>query len=56
MAAGLPLIGYGIIFHTSVVGKLLIVAGALITIGSLLGWGMEPLEEPHHEPETEEAH
>lgn len=56
MAAGLPLIGYGIIYHTSLVGKLLIVAGAVVAIGSLLGWGMEPLEEPHHDPETEEAH
>jgi cytochrome c oxidase subunit 1 len=46
MAAGLPLIGYGIIFHTSVVGKALIVLGALVTLAALIGWGVEPLEEP----------
>ncbi len=57
-AAGLPLIGYGIIFHTSTVGKLLIAFGAIVTIAALLGWGMEPLEEEHGELslETAEAH
>ena len=44
MAMGLPLIAYGIIFHRGLPGKALIVLGALITIGSLLGWGMEPLD------------
>jgi cytochrome c oxidase subunit 1 len=53
-ASGLPIIAYGIIFHTSLAGKLLIGLGALITIGSLLGWGIEPLEEGHLEPA--EAH
>jgi cytochrome c oxidase subunit 1 len=47
MAAGLPLIGYGIIFHTSAVGKALIVVGVLISLVALIGWGAEPLEEPH---------
>jgi cytochrome c oxidase subunit 1 len=49
MALGLPLIAYGIIWHTDLWGKLLIGLGALTTIGGLLGWGMEPLEEPHDE-------
>ncbi|MEX1043508.1 MAG: cytochrome ubiquinol oxidase subunit I, partial [Acidimicrobiia bacterium] len=61
MAAGLPLIAYGIIYHQGLAGKLLIAIGAVITIGSLLGWGMEPLEEPHdgggdHAEEMAEAH
>ncbi len=47
MAVGLPLIAFGIIYHLSAAGKALIVVGATITIGALLGWGMEPLEEPH---------
>jgi cytochrome c oxidase subunit 1 len=50
MAAGLPLIGYGIIFHTSAVGKALIVLGALLSLSALIGWGAEPLEEAHHSP------
>jgi cytochrome c oxidase subunit 1 len=47
MAAGLPLIGYGIIFHTSALGKALIAVGVLISLVALIGWGAEPLEEPH---------
>jgi cytochrome c oxidase subunit 1 len=55
MALGLPLIAYGIIWHTALWGKLLIGLGALIAVSGLLGWGMEPLDEPHdshddHEP------
>ena len=45
MAAGLPLIGYGIIFHTSALGKALIVIGVLLSLTALIGWGAEPLEE-----------
>jgi cytochrome c oxidase subunit 1 len=55
-AAGLPLIGYGIIFHTSVVGLALLVLGPAVTIGALLGWGMEPVEEPHEAHEPAGAH
>jgi hypothetical protein len=42
---------YGVIYHTSAAGKALIAIGALITLSSLIGWGIEPLEEPmeHHE-------
>jgi cytochrome c oxidase subunit 1 len=54
MAAGLPLIAYGILFHVTPVGKALIVFGALLSLGSLLGWAMEPLEEGH--PTPAEAH
>jgi len=54
MAAGLPLIGYGIILHTSAVGKALIVLGALLSLSALIGWAAEPLEEAHHSPA--EAH
>ncbi|MCI0678740.1 MAG: cytochrome c oxidase subunit I [Actinobacteria bacterium] len=52
MAVGIPLVFYGIIYHTSAWGKALIVVGALIMLAALIGWGMEPLEEPH-EPEQE---
>ncbi|MBA3360965.1 MAG: cytochrome c oxidase subunit I [Acidimicrobiia bacterium] len=50
MAAGLPLIAYGIIFHLSLFGKALIVVGALLSLAALIGWGSEPLEEAHMEP------
>jgi cytochrome c oxidase subunit 1 len=50
MAAGLPLIGYGIIFHTSAVGKALIAIGVLLSLSALMGWATEPLEEGHHGP------
>ena len=47
MAAGLPLIAYGIIFHRSIAGKALIVLGVIIALAALIGWGSEPLEEAH---------
>jgi cytochrome c oxidase subunit 1 len=49
MAAGLPMIAYGIIFHLSMFGKALIVLGALLSLAALIGWGSEPLEEAHQE-------
>lgn len=51
MAMGLPIIFYGIIYHTTMWGKVMIALGALISLAALIGWGMEPLEEPeeHHE-------
>ncbi|HEX2155216.1 MAG TPA: cytochrome c oxidase subunit I [Acidimicrobiia bacterium] len=54
MAAGLPLIGYGVIYHVAAWGKALIVVGVLIVIGSLIGWGIEPLEDEHG-PEHDEV-
>lgn len=58
VAAGLPLIGYGVIFHTGIVGKILLGLGALVTLGGLIGWGMEPIEDDAAELaiETAEAH
>jgi len=52
VAVGLPLIGYGVIFHTGIVGKALIAVGALVTLGGLIGWGMEPLEDEHEPAEV----
>jgi cytochrome c oxidase subunit 1 len=51
MAAGLPLVFYGIIYHEAMWGKALIVIGALVALSALIGWAIEPLEEPvgHHE-------
>jgi cytochrome c oxidase subunit I len=56
LAAGLPLMGYGVIFHTSMLGKLLIVVGAIVTAAGAFGWGMEPTEEPHGRPVEAGAH
>ena len=47
MAMGLPMVFYGIIYHTTAWGKALIVLGVLVSLASLIGWGIEPLEEPH---------
>jgi cytochrome c oxidase subunit 1 len=47
VALGLPIMFYGIIYHETLWGKALIGIGAIITLSSLIGWGMEPLEEPH---------
>jgi cytochrome c oxidase subunit 1 len=47
MAAGIPTMFYGIIFHTSLVGKALIALGALISLAGVFGWAIEPLEEEH---------
>jgi cytochrome c oxidase subunit 1 len=38
---GLPLLGYGVIYFNST-GKLLLVAGALVTLLGLFGWVLEP--------------
>ena len=51
MALGIPIIFYGIIYHTTLWGKALIVIGAIISLSALIGWGIEPLEEPH-DPEA----
>ncbi len=50
-AAGIPIIAAGVIYHTSGWGIPLIALGALLTLASLLGWAMEPIEEEHHEEE-----
>jgi cytochrome c oxidase subunit 1 len=55
MASGIPVVFYGIIYHTTIWGKALIAVGAIIALSALIGWAMEPLEEPHHpdEPDSE---
>ena len=54
LAAGIPLVGWGIIYHTSFVGKLLILIGVLVVASAAFGWSMEPLEEPHDEHDDSE--
>jgi hypothetical protein len=51
MALGLPVIFYGIMYHTTPWGKAMIAIGAVISLSAVIGWAMEPLEEPmgHHE-------
>ncbi len=46
MAVGLPIAFYGVIYHTALWGKLAIGLGAFIMLSALIGWGIEPLEEP----------
>ena len=54
MALGIPIVFYGIIYHTTLWGKALIVIGVIISLVALIGWGLEPLEEPHEEDEPED--
>jgi cytochrome c oxidase subunit 1 len=53
-ALGLPLMFYGVIYHRSPAGKALIAVGLIISLAAVIGWGMEPLEEPHGEHEEDE--
>jgi cytochrome c oxidase subunit 1 len=46
MAMGLPIIFYGVIYHTTMWGKVMIAIGAVVSLTALIGWAMEPLEEP----------
>lgn len=55
VGAGIPLIAYGIIYHVQPWGKGLIVLGTLIVIGALIGWGIEPLEDEHHDGPAHET-
>jgi cytochrome c oxidase subunit 1 len=42
-AAGLPFIGYGLIYHWSIA-----ILGGLLTLAGLFGWSMEPVAEEGH--------
>jgi cytochrome c oxidase subunit I len=46
MALGIPIIAYGIIYHEALWGKIAIAVGATLSLAALIGWGIEPLEEP----------
>ena len=41
LALGLPIMSYGVIYHT-----LLIVVGAALAVGSMFGWALEPSTAP----------
>jgi len=55
MAAGFPLMFYGIIYHTTAWGKALIAIGAVISLAAVIGWAIEPVEEPHDEPDEDRS-
>jgi hypothetical protein len=46
---------YGVIYHTSPMGKALIAVGLIEALAAVIGWAMEPLEEPHDEHDEDEA-
>jgi cytochrome c oxidase subunit 1 len=45
MALGFPVMFYGVIYHTTMWGKALILIGAVISLSAVIGWAIEPLEE-----------
>ena len=55
MALGVPIVFYGIIYHTTAWGKAMILVGALISLSAVIGWATEPVEEPHAEAHQETA-
>ncbi len=61
MAMGLPIMFYGVIYHEAAWAKALIFLGAIISLVALIGWAIEPLEEPHaphadHDEDHDEEH
>ncbi len=56
MAMAFPTIFYGIIYHTAAWGKAMIFLGVVIALVAVVGWAIEPLEEPHHVEHDEEEH
>ena len=48
-ALGLPLMFYGVIYHEAMWGKGLILVGLILSLSAVIGWAIEPLEEPHGE-------
>jgi cytochrome c oxidase subunit 1 len=55
-ALGLPLMFYGVIYHETLWGKALIAVGAIISLAAVIGWAIEPLEEPHPDHDGHEEH
>ncbi|HLF61170.1 MAG TPA: cbb3-type cytochrome c oxidase subunit I [Acidimicrobiia bacterium] len=55
VALGIPLIFYGIIYHLTPWGKALILVGFIVTLVSVIGWAIEPVEEPHHVEDDDES-
>ena len=56
VAVGLPLVGYGLIFNLW-----LSLLGAIVTLGSLYSWAMEPVDDPdaahdHHDDHPDQDH
>jgi hypothetical protein len=47
---------YGVIYHETLWGKALIAVGSIISLAAIIGWAIEPLEEPHPEHDEHEEH
>ncbi|MEX1163278.1 MAG: hypothetical protein WEB03_06840, partial [Nitriliruptor sp.] len=56
MTAGMLPLGYGLLAHASVGGKIAIAAGVLWMICGFFGWIIEPLAEGDDDPEPLAAH
>jgi cytochrome c oxidase subunit 1 len=54
VGVGMPMVGYGLIYDNTAWGIPLLILGAVIIVGSFIGWGVEPLEEPHAEHHPDE--
>ncbi|MFS8494582.1 MAG: cytochrome c oxidase subunit I [Actinomycetes bacterium] len=43
LAAGIPLISWGLVYHLTAWGKALVAIGVILVLGGATGWGIEPL-------------
>jgi cytochrome c oxidase subunit 1 len=55
LAAGIPLISWGLIYHQGAWGKALVALGVLLVLAAAIGWGIEPLFGEPENPEEEKA-
>ncbi len=53
VGVGIFFLAYGLAYLAAGTGLPLLVTGALIMIGSFVGWSVEPLEEPHDSQEVD---
>lgn len=55
VGVGMPMVGYGLIYDNTAWGIPLLLLGTVTIIGSFIGWGVEPLEEPHDDHHSDES-
>jgi len=51
LSAGLPLIGYGLIFHLAIAA-----VGVAVVLAAIVGWALEPVDDPDAPPHDDPGH